>query len=467
MLQVLNRWATPVNQLRSQTHRALRNYLKDTTISYSSHFGALSAMIALGPDVLEDCLLPQLESYIEDTKEKMQNADEEDLAAAASFNRRDAGFYDNQKKKAVLNLMWGTLVVAARSILTYYTNNFQTLIHSNKYISDQAYPSNIKAENGECAESAHGDPNKAINLLEVYELLNEHFGSSLAMIDADWCRVVRCNKSKAMYAKSRYYSTYKRAGAHRIGNPLENVGRMRIRTLGKKRKRSGDEMLQGNLHSLLPSLSFVKKEEVDESMDYKLYGEDNRNLSHPRPTSSTSSDAEFNYLAGCGLPTDIFEPSNVSNSTFPYQGALSEANSNIQNIGAIKIEPKEPHNELHLNEDSVFLSPSVVQNFDVERNAQNLGISHRQNHGGIKSVIRRQNITFDFGPTQWPKKRLRRKHLTASVACRYNSLTSAAGSPMHFAGKNGIVVGKRMGTPRGITSNFATVENSCSLLTFI
>ena len=82
-------------------------------------------MIALGPDVLEDCLLPQLESYIEDTKEKMQNADEEDLAAAASFNRRDAGFYDNQKKKAVLNLMWGTLVVAARSILTYYTNNIQ------------------------------------------------------------------------------------------------------------------------------------------------------------------------------------------------------------------------------------------------------------------------------------------------------------------------------------------------------
>jgi hypothetical protein len=42
---VLDAWATPVNQLRSQTHRALREYLNDGKISYASHYGALSAMV--------------------------------------------------------------------------------------------------------------------------------------------------------------------------------------------------------------------------------------------------------------------------------------------------------------------------------------------------------------------------------------------------------------------------------------
>ena len=69
--QVLNRWATPVNQLRSQTHRALREYLKDEKISYSSHYGALCALIALGPAVLDECLLPQMDQYLNNTKEKV------------------------------------------------------------------------------------------------------------------------------------------------------------------------------------------------------------------------------------------------------------------------------------------------------------------------------------------------------------------------------------------------------------
>ena len=67
-------------------------------------------MIALGPDVLEDCLLPQMEDYIRYTKEKMEKAEDEQLAAVASFNRKDAGFYDNQKKK-VISVLFLTIVL--------------------------------------------------------------------------------------------------------------------------------------------------------------------------------------------------------------------------------------------------------------------------------------------------------------------------------------------------------------------
>lgn len=80
-----------MNLLRSQTLRALRDYLKDRNISYrycfsvanstkvsfliysfiSSQFGALSALMALGPEVLEECLLPQMEQYLNILSDKL------------------------------------------------------------------------------------------------------------------------------------------------------------------------------------------------------------------------------------------------------------------------------------------------------------------------------------------------------------------------------------------------------------
>ena len=69
-----DRWATPVNQLGPQTHNALRIYLKDPNWSHSSHYGVLSAMIALGPRVLDEFLVPQLEAYILRIAEQMQQA---------------------------------------------------------------------------------------------------------------------------------------------------------------------------------------------------------------------------------------------------------------------------------------------------------------------------------------------------------------------------------------------------------
>jgi hypothetical protein len=40
-------------------------------IFFSSHYGALSALIALGPAVLDECLLPQMDQYLNNSKEKV------------------------------------------------------------------------------------------------------------------------------------------------------------------------------------------------------------------------------------------------------------------------------------------------------------------------------------------------------------------------------------------------------------
>ena len=61
---VLDKWATPVNQLKLQTHKALREYLNDPKSSFISQYGVITALIHLGPKVLVENLLPQLNRYL-------------------------------------------------------------------------------------------------------------------------------------------------------------------------------------------------------------------------------------------------------------------------------------------------------------------------------------------------------------------------------------------------------------------
>ena len=59
----LDRWSTPVNLLRGQTLKALVVQFNDAGLSYVSHYGALRALIALGPRVIEEQVLPHLDRY--------------------------------------------------------------------------------------------------------------------------------------------------------------------------------------------------------------------------------------------------------------------------------------------------------------------------------------------------------------------------------------------------------------------
>merc|ERR1712037_673422 len=60
----LDRWSTPVNLLRGQTLKALVAQFNDAGLSFVSHYGALHALIALGPRVLEEQVLPHLDRYL-------------------------------------------------------------------------------------------------------------------------------------------------------------------------------------------------------------------------------------------------------------------------------------------------------------------------------------------------------------------------------------------------------------------
>ena len=62
--RALDRWSTPVNLLRGQTLKALVAQFNDAGLSFASHYGALRALIALGPNVLEEQLLPHLDAYV-------------------------------------------------------------------------------------------------------------------------------------------------------------------------------------------------------------------------------------------------------------------------------------------------------------------------------------------------------------------------------------------------------------------
>ena len=99
----LNKWATSVNQLKLQTHKVLREYLNDPKSSWASQFGALTAFCHLGPAVLIECLLPQMDRYLTSIEAK--------LSQSAS------------RKRNWLQCLHGTLLQASRSILGHLSQN--------------------------------------------------------------------------------------------------------------------------------------------------------------------------------------------------------------------------------------------------------------------------------------------------------------------------------------------------------
>ena len=102
---VLLRWSTPVNQLKEQTHQALREYLAKplTPASVTSHEGALRALLSLGPQVLEENLLPLLDNYVN----RLDQLEKQDEGAV------DDDRLSSQLWLRCLNQIRGTLALAA------------------------------------------------------------------------------------------------------------------------------------------------------------------------------------------------------------------------------------------------------------------------------------------------------------------------------------------------------------------
>lgn len=152
----LDNWATPVNQLRSQTHKALREYLNDPKSSLASQYGTLSAMICLGPEVIKECVLPQMDRYLTSIEAKIDEA-----STTARQTNGHLGSYhdpaDHHQRLEALHLMKSTLLLACRSILSNQKgdkksfSDIYTMMY--KHFGDSLLMTSFKANQGSSSES--------------------------------------------------------------------------------------------------------------------------------------------------------------------------------------------------------------------------------------------------------------------------------------------------------------------------
>lgn len=134
--QVLERWDSPVNLLSSQTHQTLGNVVRDCQVSYSSQYAVLRAIITLGPEVVQQYLIPHVEEYLDGIRNKTE----------ACKGRKGA--------KEILNVIEGTVLEAARAVLRHYEEN-------------------------EATDTVTGHLR-----LDTYQILAQHFGDALLLTTA-------------------------------------------------------------------------------------------------------------------------------------------------------------------------------------------------------------------------------------------------------------------------------------------
>ena len=108
----LEKWSTPVNQLRQSCYKALTEYLCDPKSSLGSKYGALQALQACGPSALHECVLPNMDKILENLETKIH-----DCSNQPSTNGHGAtGKFDKDKIQS-LNLMKGSLLISARTLI--------------------------------------------------------------------------------------------------------------------------------------------------------------------------------------------------------------------------------------------------------------------------------------------------------------------------------------------------------------
>jgi hypothetical protein len=103
-----------VNQLKLQTQTALMGQFNHPKRSIVSQHGALTALIALGPQVLESCVWPQMDKYLNSLEAKFNEKGQIVMSNGHSLQDRPT---PHSNKRQDLALIWGTFLLAARSML--------------------------------------------------------------------------------------------------------------------------------------------------------------------------------------------------------------------------------------------------------------------------------------------------------------------------------------------------------------
>ena len=109
----LDKWSTPVNQLRQSCYKALTEYLCDPKSSLGSKYGALQALQACGPSALHECVLPNIDKILDNLETKIHDCSNK---PSTNGHGETGGKFDKDKIHS-LNLMKGALLISARTMI--------------------------------------------------------------------------------------------------------------------------------------------------------------------------------------------------------------------------------------------------------------------------------------------------------------------------------------------------------------
>ncbi|RUS84278.1 hypothetical protein EGW08_007971, partial [Elysia chlorotica] len=166
LAEIVNRWNSPQNHLRSNTIKLLKEVLHDTTKPFYSHYGAVMSLIALGHKAIEDVILPHLPTYWPHLQAAM-----EDQSSEHVVNR-----LDSQK-------VYGALRVAAEKSMRRHIRRFEEQSVQQKErdeLAQIADAGDITVSENKVKEEAPPSSAKQNNVSELYQSLYEYFGDSLA-----------------------------------------------------------------------------------------------------------------------------------------------------------------------------------------------------------------------------------------------------------------------------------------------
>ncbi|XP_041353435.1 eukaryotic translation initiation factor 5B-like [Gigantopelta aegis] len=161
LAKIVNKWDSPVNHLRYNTIKSLKDALYDLTKPHCSHYGAVMALLALGCQVVKDIVVPHLAVIMPH------------LSAVMEDNS-----LPNAVAKADAYKVHGALLLAAELLLKQSIHEFES-----KFIPDE--------DVGECVLetlqiNSSNNSDELPGLLDkspsdFYKELHEYFGDSLSV----------------------------------------------------------------------------------------------------------------------------------------------------------------------------------------------------------------------------------------------------------------------------------------------
>ncbi|XP_064600428.1 TAF6-like RNA polymerase II p300/CBP-associated factor-associated factor 65 kDa subunit 6L [Liolophura sinensis] len=169
LAQIIQRWKTPVNQLFQSSLQALKDALHDLAKPSCSHYGAVMGLLSLGPQVVEDTIIPHLPNYWPHLETIM-----EDSSVANALAKADA------------HKVYGAILLAVEFLIKQKLKDFQcecSKISScpNAVIDVAEEKDKVSVKEETRLPQAKQMPCRGQKMCDFYKDMYGYFGDSLAM----------------------------------------------------------------------------------------------------------------------------------------------------------------------------------------------------------------------------------------------------------------------------------------------